>query len=101
MHGEHFFLHSHCPSKRLEFLHYIPLPHHIFSLQELQLPHSYCDGGEGSMPQTPWQTSNIWHSPSFVGIIAESKPWNFWVSTCTKYDHPIIPSNAQLPSPIA
>src|SRR3712207_5903396 len=36
-----------------------------------------------------WKTSNIWHSPSFVCVIAESKPWYFWVSTCTKYDHPI------------
>src|SRR5215203_5644426 len=89
MHDEHFFLRSNYLSKRQAFLHCIRLLHHIFCLQGLQLPHSYCDSGEGSTPQIPWQTSNIWHSPSFIRIIAESKPWNFWVSTCSKYDHPV------------
>src|SRR5918998_70991 len=51
MHGEHFFLHLSYPSRRLVFLHCIRPPHHIFSLKELQLPYSYCDSEEGSMPQ--------------------------------------------------
>lgn len=89
MHGEHFFLRWRCLSKRQVFLHCIRLPHHIFSLQELQQPHSYCDSVEGSMPQAPRQTSNIWHRPPFVDIIAESKPWDFWISTGTKYHHPV------------
>src|SRR5918995_5367903 len=76
------------PSARCSFIVYASRT--IFSLcKSFNCLTHIAEVGRTVRLKYPWQTCDIWHSPSFVHIIAESKSRNFRVCTCTQYDHPV------------